>query len=307
MSKGGIVLALGGGGARGLAHIGVMEVFEEEGVPVRAVVGTSIGAEIGAFYAAGLGVNQMRRIALQTDWLQTMRLFTPDLGEAGLSSGKGIRKFLEPYLNGLAIEELSTGFAALAADLETGDEVVLTGGSLIDAVCASLSFPGLLSPTRMDGRLLVDGGLVNPVPFDVARELFGGPVVAVLAHGRVRNRTPLAELEGPEWRQHLEEMLDSSWLNRWPQVREWLQGFREAGSSDSVLRNLGVSTVLTRSQMISEDMIVELRRRLTPPDHCLSPRADDIGLLEFYRAREAIMAGRQAAKEALPEIRRLLG
>lgn len=302
----GVVLALGGGGARGLAHIGVLEVLAEEGIPVRGIVGTSIGAEIGAFYVAGIELNRMRRIALQTDWLQTMRLFSPDFAEAGFSSGKGIRKFLEPYLDDFQIEQLDTGFAALASDLESGDEVVLTSGSLLDAVCASISFPGLVSPSRMGGRLLVDGGLVNPVPFDVARELFGGPVIAVLANPRVHNKAGLGEEGGPEWRQRLEEMLDSGWLNRWPQVQEWLQGFRESSGSGSVLKNLGVSTVLSRSQLISEETIIELRKKISPPDLTVVPAVGGIGLLEFYRAKDAIMAGRRAAQAQLPDIRKLL-
>ncbi|HXH73155.1 MAG TPA: patatin-like phospholipase family protein [Mariprofundaceae bacterium] len=302
-----VVLALGGGGARGLAHIGVLEVLKEARIPVRAVVGTSVGAEIGAFYAAGTGLEKMRRIALRTDWLKTLRLFTPDFGEAGFSSGKGIRRFLEPYLDELRIEALPIGFAALATDLITGEEVVLDSGSLIDAVCASLAFPGLISPTRLNDRLLVDGGLVNPVPFDAARERFGGPVIAVLAHSRMQNAASLPEESSPEWRLRLEELLDSRWLNRLPPMREWLQGFREANSEGSALKNLGVSTVLSRSQMISEVMLVELRQRLLPPDLMLAPVVEQIGLLEFYRAREAIVAGRKAAQAALPGIRKLLG
>lgn len=302
-----IVLALGGGGARGLAHIGVLEVLHEASIPVRAIVGTSVGAEIGAFYAAGVSLKQMRRIALHTNWLKTVRLFTPDFGEAGFSSGKGIRRFLEPYLKQLRIGELPIGFAALATDLETGEEVVLDKGMLIDAVCASLALPGLISPTRLDERLLVDGGLVNPVPFDVAREQFGGPVVAVLAHARVRKEIMLAEEDSTEWRQRLEELLETHWLKHMPQMQEWLRGFRESANNGSEAKRLGVSTVLNRSQMINEDMLVALRRRLSPPDLSLAPAVERVGLLEFYRGKEAIMAGRHAAQTALPEIRKLLG
>lgn len=301
----GLVLALGGGGARGLAHIGVLEVLEREQIPVRAVVGTSVGAEIAAFYAAGVPTHKIRHIALQTDWLATMRLFSPDFSEGGISSGKGIRRFLEPYLDRLRIEDLAVGFAAVATDLESGSEVVLGEGSLLDAVCASLSFPGLLSPSRYGERLLVDGGLVNPVPFDVARERFGGPVVAVVAHARVGHR-PLVNGDSPEWRQRLEEMLDSDWLNRWPQVRDWLKGFRDEPGGDSLLKSLGVSTVLNRSQLISEDMLVQLRHRLRPADLCLGPQVGDIGLLEFYRAGEAIRAGQRSAEASLPELHGLL-
>lgn len=302
----GIVLVLGGGGARGLAHIGVLEVLAEEEVPVRAVVGTSIGAEVGAFFAAGVPVDKIRRIAMQTDWLQTMRLFSPDFSEGAISSGKGIRRFLEPYLDEKQIEALSIGYAAVATDLKTGEQVVLDGGSLIDAVCASVAFPGLISPTRFGRQLLVDGGLINPVPFDVAREYFGGPVLAVFTHPRIKERDVAVKDGGREWQQRLEEMLQSSWLDRFPQAREWLAGFRDRGDRGSTLKNMGVSMVLNRAQLISEDMLVQLRDRLSPADLYLSPAIHNIGLFEFYRAEEAIEAGRRAASESLDAILKLL-
>ncbi len=302
----GIVLVLGGGGARGLAHIGVLEVLQEAQIPVRAVAGTSIGAEVGAFLAAGVSVGEMRQIAMQTDWLQTMRFFTPDFGEGGISSGKGIRRFLEPYLDALKIEELDIGYAAVTTDLETGELVVLNEGSLLDAVCASIAFPGLLSPSRFGHRVLADGGLVNPVPFDVARDHFGGPVLAVYTHPRVKERDLLAKGGGSEWQERLDEMLNSGWLDRFPPVREWLAGFKEAPGNGSALKEIGVSKVINRAQLISEDMLVQLRSRINPPDLHIAPAIHDVGLFEFYRAADAIEAGNRAAREALPEIEKLL-
>jgi len=302
----GIVLVLGGGGARGLAHIGVLEVLQEAEIPVRAVAGTSIGAEVGAFLAAGVPVREMRHIAMQTDWLQTMRLFTPDFAEGGISSGKGIRRFLKPYLDELQIEELAIGYVAVTTDLETGEQVVLNAGSLLDAVCASVAFPGLLSPTRFGKQLLVDGGLINPVPFDVAREQFGGPVLAVFTNPRVKERDLLAKNGGNEWQQRLNELLHSGWLDRFPQVREWLAGFRDTAENGSALKEMGMSRVLNRAQLISEDMLVQLRSRISPPDLHIAPAIHDVGLFEFYRAADAIEAGRKAASEALPAIEKLL-
>ncbi len=306
MSRQGIVLALGAGGARGIAHIGVLDALDEAGVPVRAIVGTSAGAEIGGFYAAGVTVGEMKRLIADWDWLDTMRLFTPDFSEGALSTGREVRRFLEPYLDGYRIEALDMGYAALAADLINGEEVVLAEGSLLEAVRASMSFPGLLSPHRIGGRMLVDGGLVNPVPFDVAREMFGGPVVAVSVHSRPDASPPEAE-ERPEWAEHVEELLGASWLSRWPQVTEWVRGLLdERNREQKVLRNMGLSAVLNRSQMISEDMLVRLRRRLSPPDVMIEPDVQDISLLEFYRGMEAIEAGRAAALAALDDIRRAM-
>ncbi len=301
----GVVLALGAGGARGLAHVGVLEVLEREGIPVRAIVGTSSGAEVGGFYVAGVRPAEIRRLIRDWDWLDTMRLFTPDFSEGALSTGAEVREFLEPYLDGYRIEELSIGYAAVAADLNTGEEVVLREGALIEAVRASMSFPGLLAPHRLDGRLLVDGGLVNPVPFDVARELFGGPVIAVSVHARPR-ATPAREEARPEWLEQVDAMLEAPWLSRWPQVRQWLQGLVDAGNrGQKVLKNMGLSSVLNRAQMISEDMLVRLRYRLSPPDLMIEPEVQHISLLEFNRGLEAIDAGRAAAEARVEDIRRV--
>lgn len=302
----GIVLALGGGGARGLSHIGVIEVLHREGIPIRAVTGSSIGAEIGAFLAAGTGVEEMIRLGSGMDWISTLRLFTPDFAEAGISTGKGIHEYLEPYLGGLKIEKLAMGYAALAADLVTSEEVVLDSGDLLQVVRASISFPGLLSPVRYGRRLLVDGGVVNPVPFDAARKRFGGPVLAV----DVQISSSLAETrESPrrEWEQKLEELLESQVLEKAPQLVAWFKGFRRMRrGQEAAFADLGISSVLTRSQIVSARALTRLREQLCPPDMMLRPKVDEIGLLEFYHGKESIAAGRKAAEEALPDIRRLL-
>ncbi len=307
----GLVLALGGGGARGIAHIGVLEVLERERIPVRAVVGTSIGAEIGAFLATGTPVIQMEKLASGMDWISTMRLFTPDFGEAGLSTGKGITEYLSPWLAGKRIEDLPLGFAAVAADLNTGEEVVIQSGELLDAVRASISLPGLLTPVCKNGHVLIDGGVVNPVPFDVARSLFGGPVLAVQAHPSVRQHVQHREEELPEWERRLNELLTHPVLDKAPpQIRAWFEGLmrarRENGANNGGRkRELGISSILNQTQLITADMLMKLRMRLSPPDLLLKPDIHDIGMLEFYRAQDAIAAGRRAAESHLADIRRL--
>jgi len=304
--KQGVVLALGGGGARALAHIGVISVLKHEHIPIRAIAGTSVGAEIGAFYAAGITVEKIKQLACGMDWISTMRLFTPDFPGTGISSGKGIQEFLAPHLAGKRIEELETGFAAIATDLSSGEEVVIHRGTLLDAVRASISFPGLLSPFRKKGRPLVDGGIVNPVPFDVARRMFGGPVLAVSAHATVRKHAEHREREASEWETHLGELLGKSWLRNSPQLVSWLQGFRRLRRApDEAMRHLGVSSVLNQSQLISGETLVRLRMQISPPDLLLRPDVGDIGLLEFYRAKEAITAGETTAKAQLSAIRRM--
>jgi NTE family protein len=221
VAENGIVLALGGGGARGLAHVGVIEVLAEHDIPVRAVVGSSIGAEIGAFLAAGVPVADIRRLATGMDWKATLRLFMPEFGQPGIFSDSGIRAFLAPYMEGKTIEDLPMPFAAVAADLIDGAQVLLSEGPLLDAVCASIAIPGLLAPVKRNGRLLADGGLVNQVPFDIARSHFGGPVVGVAVHPGVFGMRQDPS-EDNAWSSRLNELLQLGWTRKLPQLHIWL-------------------------------------------------------------------------------------
>jgi len=304
----GLVLALGGGGARGLAHIGVIEVLVREKIPIRAIVGTSIGAEIGAFFTAGISSKEMRELACRMDWVSTMRLFTPDFSELGVSSGKGIREYLTPYMADKKIENLPTPFAAIATDLSTGEQVVIRKGDLLDAVRASISYPGLLTPFQKDGRTLIDGGMVNLVPFDSARTLFGGPVLAVQVHPKVELHAAHREKEAPEWDNRLKELLADAWPNMPPHLIKWFQGFkRKRHFPFHKESSLGVSSIMNQAQLVTQDMIMRLRMHMhiSPPDLLLKPDISEIGALEFYRAEDAITAGRVAAEAQLETILQL--
>jgi NTE family protein len=302
----GLVLALGGGGARGLAHIGVIEVLVREKIPIRAIVGTSIGAEIGAFFAAGISSKEMRELACRMDWISTMRLFTPDFSDLGVSTGKGIREYLTPYMANKKIENLSTAFAAIATDLSTGEQVVIRKGDLLDAVRASISYPGLLTPFQKDGRTLIDGGMVNLVPFDSARTLFGGPVLAVQVHPKVELHAAHREKEAPEWDNRLKELLADAWPSMPPPLTKWFQGFkRKRHFPFHKESGLGISSIMNQAQLVSQDMIMRLRMHILPPDLLLKPDISEIGALEFYRAEDAITAGRVAAEAQLETILQL--
>jgi len=307
MKQPSIVLALGGGGARGLAHIGVLAALDAAGIPVRAIVGTSIGAEVGGFVAAGVAIEELKRIAFEVDWLDTMRLFVPSLGSGALTDGDEIEAFLRPWLGGKRIEDAPIGYAAVATDLETGEEVVIQRGEILSAVRASISFPGLIAPTLWQGRRLADGGIVNPVPFDVARRLFGGPVVAVYVHPRPGVRLFGAQKQD-DWSTQIEEALNASWLARVPRLKRWLHKAADAARRFYEDRDeeAGIIDVLTRAQIASEDMLVKLRERLAPADLVIAPDVHEIGLLEFYRGKEAFDAGFAAATQAMPRLRALL-
>jgi NTE family protein len=171
-----IGLALGGGAARGLAHIGVLKALSGAGISVDYVAGTSVGSVIGALYCAGYSWQEIKQTAKHINW---GKLITPTIPITGLAKTNKLEHFMEHLLKHKSFADLQIPFCAVAVDISTGREVLLKSGSVARAVQASSSIPGLFEPTRIDGKLLVDGGLTNNVPSDVVREMGAGLVIAV--------------------------------------------------------------------------------------------------------------------------------
>jgi NTE family protein len=173
-----IGLALGSGGSRGLAHIGVIKALEENNIPIDFIAGTSIGAMAGGFYAAGLGVKKMEDIVLETNWRRMFSLVDPRLKQ-GLITGEKVKTFIEGYVDGKKIEDCKIPFVAVATDLKTGEIVVLNKGEMAQAIRASISVPLVFKPVEIDGRTLADGGLSAPVPVEIVRAMGAEIVIAV--------------------------------------------------------------------------------------------------------------------------------
>lgn len=187
-----LALALSGGAARCLAQIGVIEVFEEDGISIDAVAGTSGGSLIGAFYLDGMPPARMAELAARTGWT---KLFKPTMPRTGLVSSAGIHRFIKSHLRSRYIGDLPRPFAAVCADLVTGDKVVLTHGDLAFAVQASCSLPVIFTPTEIKGRALIDGMFVSQVPVLAAREELGARlVIAVDVNYRASDNPKLTNL-----------------------------------------------------------------------------------------------------------------
>lgn len=169
-------LALGGGVARGAAHIGVLSVLEDAGIPIDCIAGTSAGSVIGAVYSAGMDLAQMRALAVDMDWRRIARPVWP---RRGLISFAGLEPWIESYIGDLAIQDLVLPFAAAATDIYAGEMVLLRKGRLATAVRASSSVPGIVEPVEIDGRLLCDGGISANLPVQAARELGADYVIGV--------------------------------------------------------------------------------------------------------------------------------
>lgn len=294
-----IGLALGSGSARGWAHIGVIRVLEELGIRPQIVCGTSIGALVGAAYASG------NLEPLET-WVSGLRIkdvvgyFDLTLN-GGMIKGERLMDFFRRHLQDRAIASLTQTYAAVATDLATGRETWLREGSLLDAVRASIALPGLFTPALHNGRWLVDGGLVNPVPVSLARALGAEAVIAADLNTNLVGRHLRARARAPAGNRPAEDSLAAALMQR---LQAGLEGLplpwretEEAPPSlfDTLATSLNIMQVqISRSRLAGE-----------PPDILITPRLAHLGLLEFHRAREAIAEGRRAVQAVQPLLREL--
>ena len=184
-----IGLALGGGSARGLAHIGVIEVLEREGITVDVIAGTSAGAAIGALYAQGKDAGIIKEVALEMSFRQRLSLVDLALPKTGFIEGKKIKDLIRLVIGGdLNFSDLKIPFACVAADINTGQEVVISKGSILEAIRASISLPAIFTLVKREDRYLVDGGLVNPVPVNVVKDMGADFIIAVNVIPEVSDR-----------------------------------------------------------------------------------------------------------------------
>lgn len=173
-----IGLALGSGGARGLAHIGVIKVLEENNIPIDFIAGSSIGAMIGGFYASGININIIEKIALDANWREIFSMIDPHLGQ-GLIGGKKVKTFIEDYIGKKEFKDCKIPFIAVATDLKTGEIVTLNKNEMAIAIRASISVPLVFKPVEIENRTLVDGGVSAPVPVDIVRNMGADIVIAI--------------------------------------------------------------------------------------------------------------------------------
>ncbi len=298
-------IALGAGGARGLAHVGVLRTLAAGGVPIDAFVGTSIGAVVGAVCAAGQLESFERRVR-ELEWTDVLRMFDPVWPRSGLMSGARAVEWLSGLVGDWRIEDLAIPFAAVSVDLVTGEEVLIRHGRVIDAIRGSMSIPGVFVPHRVGRRLLVDGALRNPVPVSaldahgadlrIAVNLHAHPVREILSapRGEGRPRAPLSA--------RVAEAIDGG-LARFRRGR---RGTRAGAPDPDEVGAPNLFEILTASMTILEQELARHRLASEAVDVVLTPDVHGIRSLEFHKGRQAIAAGAAAAEAELPRILELL-
>ena len=289
-----IGLALGGGGARGWAHIGVLKALTRAGIVADVVSGTSVGALVGGLHLAG-------RLDVLEGWsrgltkLKIASYLDFRVG-GGMIGGHRLSAVLREHLGKVTIEELPKPFTCVATDLLTGHEVWLRKGDLVEMLRASFSLPGLFSPVEVEGRWLVDGALVNPLPISVCRAMGAHVVIAVNL-----NADPIGRVRMPG--QRIPRAAGFDILQALPVgkaslgVGSWLRSvFGREPDAPSLFGTM------TQSLNILLDRVTRSRLAGEPPDVSISPRLGHIGLLEFDRAAEVIAEGEAATERTLAEL-----
>ena len=297
MARGKIGLALGGGVARGWAHIGVLKALKRAGIRPDIIAGTSIGAVAGGCEVAGK-LDELEDFAKSLTRRKVFGFLDFNLAGSGLISGDRLGERLSQQLGGQKIEDLDRKFAAIATEIGTGHELWLTRGSLIDSMRASYALPGIFRPVKLDGRWLFDGAIVNPIPVSTCRALGASIVIAVnLNHDAYGRGSVLAQAE------KLDAQLDEEAA---APVREAPVGALQLLHRQFFGRGTGgpgISTVMMEAFNITQDRIARSRLAGDPPDFMIAPKLSHIGTFDFHRADELIRIGELACERALQEIR----
>lgn len=306
-----VALVLGAGGARGIAHVGVIEAIEARGYQVAGIAGASMGSLVGGIYAAG-------RLQEYSDWARglqrsdVLRLLDFVYGFPGLIRGERVIGALRELVGEHLIEELPMPYVAVATDLASQREVWLTRGKLFDAIRASIAIPMIFTPAHVDGRELVDGGLLSPVPIAATRAMHVDRVIAVDVNGPVRWMNPALEPRHEEIHashgddeepldQHatgggLRERMASIWEGIASTVTPAREGKANGNGS---AKSRGVMDLMSRSLDTMQAHMARVQLAQDPPDLLIQMSREVATFYEFWRADELVEEGRAAAEKAL--------
>jgi NTE family protein len=274
-----ITLALGGGGAKGNAHIGVIRRLEKEGYRIRSIAGTSFGGLVGILYASGYSADELQKIFTAVD---QSTLYARDSRDGPSLLGlSGVRKWLDEVIGEKTFDDLNIPCAVTAVDVKTGGEVILTEGKLMDAILSTIALPGIFPTYRLDDWELMDGGVLNPVPVTVARILSPQlPIVAVVLNDPMDKPVRTYTIPMPS-------MLPRMFTDR-------ITRMNFAQSFDIFMRAVDVSS----------RAVAHFRLELDKPEVIIRPAVHDIDLLDRVVVADVVQLGEQAVEKALPQLKR---
>jgi NTE family protein len=291
-----ISLALSSGGSRGLAHIGVIEEITNRGYIIESIAGSSIGAFVGGLYAAGT-MEKYKEWVLDLDKLDVFNLIDFTFSSHGFIKGEKVFAEMQNlgFIPKINIENLSIPIAIVASDVVQNKEVVYTSGNLFKALRASVSIPNVLTPINLPNSLLVDGGVMNPLPISRIPKPDSDLIVAVDVNALVPYQKPILPKKK---KKEVEREVSTI-----EQLKEkWSQLFPDNGKKKLFKKNdLGYFDMFTRTIQVMQDRITHYTIEATPPDILIQISKDASGTFEFYKAEELIAAGQEACRRALNE------
>lgn len=276
-----VVLALGGGAARGLAHIGIIEVLEENGIEIKGVAGTSIGSCIGGLYAGGQ-LEEFKEYICELDVTGMLKMLDPVLPRAGIFAGDRIGKKLQEFLPNKSIDDLKLPFCAVSTEISSGTEIIHDTGPMIPAIRASMAIPGIFKPIKIKEKWLVDGGVSSPVPISAARKLLSGlPIIAV----------NLFNTDLP-FQGHVKQNMDDS-AKDLGKLEKLLLKMRQSSPDGRP----GLFATLSDTIAHMEQTLCRFQIAAQKPELLIEPAVFGVGLFDFYNANQIIEAGTQCAQK----------
>ena len=301
-----IGLVLGSGSARGWAHIGAIDAIEEAGIPIHCIAGTSIGAFVGAVYATG-DLASLKEFALQMDWKKVISYFDVVFPRSGFMDGKKVHELFSIHTEAKTFEDFKIPVNMIATDLKTGKKVVIDSGNIIEGIRASVSVPGVFTPVKRGDRWLVDGGLIDPVPVSVVRNMGADFVIAVnLNSDRVNHdykpakqstKAKMPNRKRNELMVRISAQYNSagkavkSHINRW---------FASSNKSPNIIDVMGTSLGIMQEQ------ISRINLAMDPPDILIQPRLGNLKMFDFDQAERSIHEGYTQAKFQIDNIKSVL-
>ncbi len=270
-------LALGGGGARGCAHIGVIKALREADIPVNYIAGTSIGALIGGFFATGK-IEIIEYILSQITWKDVMKYFDPVIPKRGLFEGKKVVKLLKSVLKDMKFTDTQIPYIAVATNLLTGKEIDINKGKIVDAIRASIAIPGIITPAKWNRKYLMDGGVVNPLPVDVVKKMGADIVIAVdLNHSYIQNRRY------------------AKGYQKMGKIAGWVMPSRP-----------NILDIAESSIFMLQDQLTKKNLEKHEPNYLIRPQIGQTSVFDFHKAKKLIAEGYKQGKKIIPKLKKEL-